>query len=551
MPHTTSQAESTHHPNALRMISLILALMLTYGPLGACATSNMSGSSDLTGNSTGEENDIGVQESASSNAATGYPPPFDDYPAYPYAPLDGEGYADVDEPGFMATSIRPLSTLAADVDTASYSNLRRMVRDGAQANDIPSGAVRTEEMLNYFDYDYATPKGGDLFGVTTQIGDCPWNADTKLLVMGFATQPADYAASAGSNLVFLIDTSGSMNAPDKLPLLKDAFATLVDGLSERDHVSIVTYAGVERVVLEGASGADKRRILQAIDSLQASGATNGEAGLETAYHIAERSFIEGGVNRIVMASDGDLNVGISSERDLHDFVDGKRTTGVYLSVLGFGSGNYQDTKMETLADHGNGAYHYIDCIEEAENVFGTDLNANLVPLADDVKIQVEFNPAQVKGYRLIGYENRALADEAFEDDTADAGDVGAGHAFTVAYEIVPIDSAFDVYEPDLTYGRESAEDTTGSDDAWLTCSMRYHPAGSSETVEQTHVVEAEDATRPPSDDWMFAAAVIECSMVLRQSPYAGTATLDAAADLLSDIDLDRKQEGFVDLLRRL
>lgn len=319
MPHTTPHAERAHHPNTLRMISLVLALLLTYGPLGACAASSLHGSSDLTGSSTGEEMSIGAQESASSDTAIGYPLPFDDYPPYPYTPLDGEGYADVDEPSFMATSIRPLSTLAADVDTASYCNLRRMVRDGVRASDIPSGAVRTEEMLNYFDYDYATPEGGDLPGVTTQIGDCPWSADTKLLVMGFATQPADYAASTGSNLVFLIDTSGSMDAPDKLPLLKDAFATLVDGLSERDRVSIVTYAGVERVVLEGASGADQQRILQAVDSLQASEATNGEAGLEAAYRIAEGSFIEGGANRIVMASDGDLNVGITSESDLHDF----------------------------------------------------------------------------------------------------------------------------------------------------------------------------------------------------------------------------------------
>lgn len=434
------------------------------------------------------------------------------------------------EPGFVSTAHNPRSTLSADVDTASYCNLRRMVADGCDSLDIPAETVRTEELLNYFDYAYPAPDGDDLFGVSAQVGDCPWNDEAKLLVMGFATEAADRAPSEGSNLVFLVDTSGSMDEPNKLPLLKDAFATLVEGLGERDRVSVVTYASGERTVLEGASGADKQRILRAIDGLTASGATNGEAGLERAYLLAERSFIEGGVNRIVMASDGDLNVGISSEAELHDYVERKRETGVYLSVLGFGSGNYQDSKMETLADHGNGAYHYIDCIEEARRVFGENLRANLMPLADDVKVQVEFDPAQVAGYRLIGYENRALANEDFLDDGVDAGEVGAGHAFTVAYEIVPAGAV---------------------DGAWLAGSIRYRPAGSTQHVEQAFEVDGTGDAAQPSDDWTFAAAVIECGMTLSRSPFAGTSTLETAHALLLDAELTEQQRGFRTLLATL
>lgn len=492
----------------------------------------------------------GAAGTNAGGASAGCPPgPDGNLPADPYA---GEGYARVEETGFVSTAARPLSTFSADVDTASYANLRRMVRDGAWPADIPAGAVRTEELLNYFDYRYAPPEGDDLFGISAEMADCPWNPDTKLLVMGFATAPAEPAPETGSNLVFLVDVSGSMADPDKLPLLQEAFATLVQGLGENDRVSLVTYSGEERVVLEGASGADRQRILRAVGSLRAEGSTNGEAGLRTAYDVAERNFVEGGANRIVMASDGDLNVGMTSEDELHDFVDERRGQGVYLSVLGFGTGNYQDAKMEVLADHGDGSYHYIDCAEEARRVLGRNLLANFTPLADDVKLQVEFNPVQVKGYRLIGYENRALADEDFLDDAADAGEVGAGHAFTVAYEVVPVDSPFEVAVPHLKYGRSDG-DAAGAGDAeegasggdgggglaictdgseWLTCSVRYRPAGEDVTQSQARVVGRADQTDEPSSDWRLAAAVAECAMVLRHSPHAGTATLQSARDLV-------------------
>lgn len=427
------------------------------------------------------------------------------------------------------------STLSADVDTASYCILRSLVADGYGPLDLPDGAVRTEELLNYFDYDYPAPEDDELFGVSVQMGPCPWYRERALLVMGFATEPDEYAASAGSNLVFLIDVSGSMDEPDKLPLLKDAFATLVAGLSERDRVSIVTYANDEHVVLEGAPGNEADRIMGVVDSLTASGATNGEAGLDRAYRVAEEHFIEGGTNRIILASDGGLNVGISSEDALHEYVDQKRKTGVYLSALGFGAASYRDAVMETLADHGNGAYHYIDCAEEAERVFGTNLCANLMPLADDVKVQVAFNPTQVKRYRLVGYENRALAAEEFRDDDADAGEVGSDHAFTVAYELQLTDAAFDMAEP------------------WLTCTMRYRSAGDLDAGvrEQQRTVDASSFAEQPNDDWTFAAAVIECGMKLNHEGFADDAPLEQARELLSTIELDEQRRGFDDLLATL
>ena len=475
-------------------------------------------------------------------------------------PFNTEEYDSLEETGFISTATRPLSTISSDVDTASYCNLRRMLRDGWTADEIDAGAVRIEELLNYFDYDYATPKGDDLFATTVHLGDCPWNKETKLLTIGFATAPeAASVAEKGSNLVFLIDISGSMDSPDKLGLLKDSFDELVSHLDKNDRVSIVTYANGQDIVLEGARGDEGRKIMRAINRLRADGATNGEAGLKMAYEVAQRNYIEGGVNRIVMASDGDLNVGMSSESDLHDYVDQQRETGIYLSVLGFGSGNYKDNKMEALADAGNGNYHYIDCLDEAVKVFGTDLVANLVPLANDVKLQVEFNPAHVKAYRLIGYENRALADEDFRDDTKDAGDIGPGHQLTVAYEIVPADSKMEVPEADLKYGEGGGGDPSSSE--WLTCTMRYQPVARAdgdgfvveqgEAREQSLTVSEANYSDNPGDDWTFAASIIEAGMVLRDSEFKGTATLDSVKELLSGLELNAERRGFEKLVDML
>ncbi|MDO4537355.1 MAG: VWA domain-containing protein [Coriobacteriales bacterium] len=489
-------------------------------------------------------------------------------------PYNTEEYSSVEESGFVATATSPLSTVSADVDTASYANLRRMLRDGytvqsksgvekpvgeeaqeyelypdyyAEAYSvIPAGAVRIEEMLNYFSYDYDKPSEKDGFAITKRMGKCPWNADTELLVLGFATAPEDKSVTEkGSNLVFLIDVSGSMDDPDKLPLLQSAFGELVGQLGEQDRVSIVTYSGEERVVLEGVSGSDHTAIMRAVRSLKADGSTNGEAGLRMAYKVAQDHFIEGGVNRIVMASDGDLNVGMTSESDLHDYVKAQRDSGIYLSVLGFGAGNYKDSKMETIADNGNGSYHYIDCEEEAKRVFGERLCANLVPFANDVKVQVEFNPSFVKGYRLVGYENRRMAAEDFKDDSKDAGDVGPSSQFTVVYEIVRTDSPMEIATPELKYGKTASGDAATTE--WLTAKLRYKPIGGSEVKETSAAMSEADWSDNPGSDWRFAAAVTEFGMILRDSDHKGSSSYDSVRKLVGDTD-DELRAGFLELV---
>lgn len=429
----------------------------------------------------------------------------------------GEGYTDAGEPDFVSAAEQPLSTLSADADTASYANLRRLVRSGAGLGTIDPGAVRIEEMLNYFDYDYAAPAEGEDFALTARAGACPWNAESELVVLGLAA--AQVATEAPpTNLVLLVDVSGSMGDAEKLPLLKESVARIVEGLRPEDRVSIVTYSGVEEVVLKGASGDDAGAILGAINGLEAAGSTNGEAGLSMAYRVAEEMHIDGGVNRIVMASDGDLNVGISSEDELNAFVSEKRGQGTYLSVLGFGSGNYQDAKMETLADHGNGSYHYIDSADEAARVYERFLAAGAVPVADDVKLQVEFDPQMVESYRLIGYANRIMADEDFRNDGADAGELCAGAELTAAYEVVLTDE-----------GRRRE-----GDEPWLTCAVRYQPAGEragEAPAERRFTVSRESWSAEPGDDWSLAAAVVEFGMLARDSEFVGTATADDAAAL--------------------
>lgn len=437
-----------------------------------------------------------------------------------------EEYAKLDENGFVSVALNPFSTFSADIDTASYCNLRRMIREGLPLEDIPNGAVRIEEMLNYFKYDYQGPEGNDLFGVNACIADCPWNPDTKLLVLGLQTERTEMVETQGNNLVFLIDTSGSMDSPDKLELLQKSFSFLVDQLDPRDTVSIVTYSGSERVVLDGVQAKDRWKILRAVNSLEAEGCTNGQSGLARAYDLAEKHFIEGGNNRIILASDGDLNVGITSESDLSDYVSQKREMGVYLSVLGFGTGNYKDTKMETIADDGNGAYYYIDCLDEAERVFGEDLCATMFTIANDVKLQLEFNPAYVKGYRQVGYENRALDDDEFKDDTVDAGEVGVGHSVTVAYEIVLNDSAQELTGTDSRYGNTNAAGVENGE--WFALNVRYKPvtdAGVGEAVENHYAFGEKDYTDNPTEDWIFASQVISFGMLARGSEFAGNLDL--------------------------
>ena len=446
-----------------------------------------------------------------------------------------EEYNSIVENRFLSVTANPLSTFSADVDTASYTNVRRYIDDQQLP---PADAVRIEELLNYFTYDYPEPDGDEPFSVTTEISACPWNADTKLMLIGLQAEKPDTEQLPPSNLVFLIDVSGSMNNPDKLPLVKEAFLLLTEQLGSEDRVSIVTYASNDSVVLEGAAGDDKQEIIDAINQLEAGGATAGSDGIKTAYKLAQEYFIEGGNNRVILATDGDLNVGVSSEGELTRLVEKKRESGVFLSVMGFGTGNIKDNKMEALADNGNGSYHYIDSQNEARRVLVEELGGTLFTVAKDVKLQVEFNPAVVKGYRLIGYENRVMNAEDFNDDTKDAGEIGAGHRVTALYEIVDVDSPMDIAAPELTY-QTSASDT-GSDE-YLQLKVRYKEPDGDTSKLLTYPVGQDSYTDNPSDDFVFASAVAQYGMLLRDSAYSGSATyesilvqLDSREEMLSD-----------------
>lgn len=469
---------------------------------------------------------------------------------YPEEDRNTEEYHALEEPGFLSVKNSPVSTFSADVDTASYTNLRRMIEDNYSLEQIPAGAVRIEELLNYFRYDYSLPQAGEPFGVTTVIGDCPWNQDARLLQIGLKTEKIDFSEAPASNLVFLLDVSGSMNSADKLPLLQSAFTMLTEELTDRDRVSIVTYAGSDQILLQGEKGSSHTEIAEVINNLYASGSTNGSAGIETAYRLAEEFFIEGGNNRIILATDGDLNVGATSESDLKELVTEKRESGIFLSVLGFGIGNLKDNKMETLADNGNGNYSYIDSRGEARRVMVEEMGATLVTVAKDVKLQMEFNPAYIKGYRLLGYENRTLAAEDFDDDTKDAGEIGAGHTVTALYEIIPADSAYEIPETALKH-QERTEGVENGE--WATLKIRYKQPEEEESVLKEYVITETAYTAEPDSDYYFAAAVAELGLLVRDSQYKGEASFRNIEGLLAqaDTDSDDYRDEFVYLVKKL
>ena len=440
---------------------------------------------------------------------------------------DTREYDYQEEHRFVSTKDFPLSTFAADCDTASYSNIRSYIEEGMLP---PAGAVRVEEMINYFDYDYVSdPEAGKKFAVYTEYSDCPWNKDTKLMMVGLNTAAIDMSEKKASNLVFLIDTSGSMYEENKLPLAQKAFKMLAENLDENDRISIVTYAGSDTVVLNGVVGSEAYTICEALDSLEASGSTNGSAGLITAYEIAEQQFIKDGNNRVILATDGDLNVGLTSESDLVGLITEEKDSGIFLSVLGFGSDNLKDNKLEALADHGNGNYSYLDSVYEAKKVLVDEMGGTLYTVAKDVKMQIEFNPEQVKGYRQIGYENRALSAEDFADDTVDGGEIGAGHVVTALYEVVPVDSEFDVPEAETKYtSKKQSADYSGE---LATVNIRYkEPDGDKSTLE-TAVIKAESGQKEMSHDLSFASAVAVYGMLLTDSAYKGTATYKMVEEL--------------------
>ena len=462
-----------------------------------------------------------------------------------------EEYDKLVENGFCTVESTPVSTFSADVDTASYCNVRRMIRSGCRIEDIPAGAARTEEMLNYFTYDYESPRESEPFGLTASISACPWNEDSRLLVFGITTKDYDYEDINGCNYVFLIDTSGSMSDYNKLELVKESLLGLLEHLSDKDRISIVTYAGSYNVLARGVYGDDRDRLKRIIASLDAGGSTNGGAGIIEAYRLAEEYFIENGVNRIIMCSDGDLNVGITSESDLHDLVSEKRKSGVYLSVLGFGTGNYSDSRMETLADNGNGNYYYIDCVQEAEKVLCDEMVSTLVTVAEDVKFQIEFNPKYVREYRQIGYENRRLRTEDFENDKVDAGEIGSGCCLTVVYEIIPAGSAA-AGGTELKYQTSALTEAADSDE-WMTVSIRYKEPGEDESKLLEYTIGSGDVTDTPSSDWLFTAAVCQFAMLLHDSEYKGTTTIGSVLELLESLDLkdDPYKAEFAGLVKAL
>ncbi len=458
-----------------------------------------------------------------------------------------EEYNEIIESGYKSVAANPLSTFSVDVDTASYANVRRMIEYGDYINP---DAVRIEEFINYFDYDYSEPTTNDPFSVNVEMSDCPWNEETKLMLVGLKAEDIKKSEREPLNLVFLIDVSGSMFSEDKLPLVQKAFTMLTETLTEDDRISIVTYAGDERVVLKGTSGEDKDKIIDAINSLEAGGSTYGEAGINRAYDLAERYFIDGGNNRVILATDGDLNVGLSSEEELTELIEEKRESGVFLSVLGFGTGNVKDDRMEALADHGNGNYSYIDSEMEAKKVLVEEMTGTLYTVAKDVKIQVEFNPVNVSGYRLIGYENRALADKDFHDDTKDAGEIGAGHTVTALYEILLNESGTSIPEAELKYQQNTS---TGNKDELLTVSLRYKQPDEDESKLLSVPVTDEVYTKKMPENLTFAAAVAEFGMVLRNSEFKGSASCEQILELLEDYDYrsDDYKTEFVYLVRTM
>ncbi len=445
-------------------------------------------------------------------------------------PANREAYAHIADNPFIAPADRPLSTFAADVDTASYSNVRRFITQGQRP---PADAVRVEELINYFDYDYATPREDKPVSVNWEIATCPWNEKHLLARIGLQTQEISAQKVPPRNLVFLLDVSGSMSSPDKLPLLQRAMNLLVDNLRPEDKVSIVVYAGAAGTVLSPTSGKDLPTIRNAIEALEPGGSTNGAAGIELAYQLARRSFVRKGINRVILATDGDFNVGVTGEGELVRLIEEQRKSGVFLSVLGFGQGNLQDSQMEKLADHGNGNYAYIDDLDEARKVLVEQAGATLVTVAKDVKLQVEFNPAKVDGYRLVGYENRLLADADFDDDTKDAGDMGAGHSVTALYELIPV-GADSGRKPrpaaKLRYQRRTPAAAPSNE--WMTVAVRYkEPSSSTSRRFEVPMTGQPNSLHSASDDLRFAAAVAAYGMELRGSEHRGRTSLRMVREL--------------------
>jgi Ca-activated chloride channel family protein len=444
-------------------------------------------------------------------------------------PWNTEAYDRIDENPFRPVSVAPLSTFSADVDRASYANVRRFLNQGTLP---PKDAVRIEELVNYFPYDDAAPATRDVpLRITTELAAAPWNARHDLLRIALRARDVDLRRAPAANLVFLVDVSGSMQGPGRLPLVKQSLALLVNELREEDHVAIVVYAGAAGLALPSTPGSDKQRIPAALDGLEAGGSTAGGAGIRLAYDVVRRNFVRGGNNRVILCTDGDFNVGASSDGALVDLIEQRRTEGAFLTILGFGMGNYKDSKMEKLSNAGNGNYGYIDDLLEARKMLVREMGGTLVTVAKDVKLQVEFNPARVRAYRLLGYEDRLLRDEDFANDAKDAGEIGAGHVVTALYEIVRTDAPLDVPLPEtgtLRYQRAPSEVSAPAGEL-LHVAMRYKEPDGERSRLVTHPVLARRSA--PSESMRFASAVAGFGMLLRNSPHSGSLSWNQVVDL--------------------
>ena len=463
---------------------------------------------------------------------------------------NAEQYEHIDENPFLEVARAPLSTFSIDVDTASYSNTRRFLKEGQLP---PKDAVRIEELINYFSYDYPQPVGEAPFSVTAEISEAPWNPRHRLVHIGLQGKRIPMENMPPANLVFLLDVSGSMNDPRKLPLVKTAMRTLAEQLTARDRVAMVVYAGSSGLVLPSTPGDRKGDILSAIDRLEAGGSTNGGQGIELAYRTAQENFIQGGVNRVILATDGDFNVGVTSEGDLVRLIEEKRQGGVFLSVLGFGTGNIKDSTMEKLADRGNGNYAYIDSLGEARKVLGEQIGGTLFTIAKDVKIQVEFNPKQAAAYRLIGYENRLLRDRDFNDDTKDAGEIGAGHTVTALYEVVPFGQKFENPGVDpLKYQQPVKPSEMANSNELMTVKLRYkEPTQDQSKLVSVSLADSRAKLGAASQNFKFASAVAAFGMLLRDSKYKADADYNKVLELARSSvgpDLQGYRSEFIELV---
>ncbi|MCR5110591.1 MAG: VWA domain-containing protein [Ruminococcus sp.] len=536
----------THKLMALSSACIIMASALT--SCGENATSNYTPHGDTHSNyeysqssdeSSAEEEYYDYAESAEEEGG------WNDYywEEEPELPSDNEEYHGYSESGFKDPKAEPLSTFSADVDTASYTNVRRLLENG---NLVPEDSVRIEEFINYFDYQFPQPTDDSAFGRYVEIADCPWNADHKLMMVGIQGQELKEKETPPSNLVFLIDSSGSMNASDKLPLVQSAFSMLASELGKHDRISIVTYASSSEILLNGAKGTDTNDIIDALDSIKAGGSTNGEGGIEAAYALAEENFIKGGNNRVIIATDGDMNVGASSEDELVKLIESKRDDGIYLSVLGFGTGNYKDARMEAVADCGNGNYSYIDSEEEAYRVLVGEMSSTLYTIAKDVKIQVEFNPSQVKSYRLIGYDNRLMEAEDFLDDTKDAGEIGSGHSVTALYEIELAKHGDSYHGVQLEFASEhdSITDTDDNGRSELCkLSVAYKTPVNGKNMSTSDLYGMESYNNSPSHSMLTAQCAAEFGMILRNSEFKGSSDFNQLLELIKNIDIYDDETG--------